>query len=236
MMSDLLSKNGLRLALIIGAGALLGACQQRQFVTNSFNPAQTGTEQFPINVERSEVKLTLVVPAGVHELTPAQKSEVSAFVSAYRRTAGGQIVVRAPSGTSNESSARNALVDIHSILEDHGIPRNTIRFVPYGNGSAGNPPVVLSYLGYKAVSAECRNWTRNLSVTAHNRVSPNFGCAFQGNIAAMVDDPRDLERDRAMDPASSERRHVVHGKYVKGEITGADDPNDNNGSVSEVGQ
>lgn len=236
MMSNVLKNRGVRLALVVVSGALLAACQHRQFTTSSFTPAPSGTSQYPISVERSEVKMTLEITPGMHELTPMQKSEVSAFITAYRRTAGGEIVVRAPSGTANESAARNAMVDIHTVLEDHGIPRNAVRFVPYGNGSAGSPPVILSYLGYKAVSSRCGNWTRNLSVTTHNRISPNFGCAAQRNLAAMVSDPRDLERARAMDPSSTERRDVVRDKYIKGEATETKDSGENGGTVSDIGQ
>ena len=236
MKSSVLSNRSFRFAMVMVSGVLISACQQHQFTTSSFTPAPSGTDQYPISVERSEVKINLDIAPGMHELTIGQKAEVSAFISAYRRTAGGQIVVRAPSGTANESSARNALVDIHSIVENHGIPRNAIRYVPYGNGSAGNPPVVLSYLGYRAVSADCGNWTTNLSMTSHNRIAPNFGCAAQRNLATMVADPRDLARARAMDPSSTERRDVVRGKYIKGEITGAEDPNEGDGNVSEIGQ
>ncbi|MBZ0218789.1 MAG: CpaD family pilus assembly protein [Fimbriimonadaceae bacterium] len=230
-----MSTRGPRFALVTASAILLAACQQERFVTNSFTPAPSATEQYPISVERSEVKLNLDIMPGMHELTPMQKSEVSAFVATYRRTAGGEIVVRAPSGTANESAARNALIDIHAVLENHGIPRNAIRYVPYANGSAGSPPVILSYLGFKAVASDCRNWSRNLSVTAHNRISPNLGCASQHNLAAQIADPRDLERVRAMDPSSSERRDVVNGKYIQGEPTAAKESTDNNGTVSDIG-
>jgi len=236
MMSLTLRNGNIRVAAVLTATLLLAACQHRQFTTSSFTPAQTGSSQYPISVERSEVRLKLDVDPGGQGLTGAQRNQVSAFVNNYRQSAGGQIVVRAPSGTTNESAARNALIDVHAVLDEHHIPRQAVRFVPYGNGSGGNPPVVLSYLGYKAVSASCGNWTTNLAVTAHNRVSPNFGCATQRNIAAMVADPRDLERPRIMDPSSSERRVVVRGKYIRGESTATEEANDDDGSVSEVGQ
>lgn len=236
MMKNVSSTKGSRFAMLVVSTVLLSACQHERFTTNSFTPAPSVTSQYPISVERSEVKLDLDIAPGMHELTAMQKSEVSAFVAAYRRTAGGEIVVRAPSGTRNESAARNALVDIHAIIEDHGIPRGAVRYVPYGNGSAGSPPVTLSYLGYRAVASSCGNWTRNLAVTAHNRVGPNFGCAAQRNLAAQIADPRDLERVHAMDPSSSERRDVVRGKYIEGEVTSAKDPNESNGTVSDIGQ
>ena len=236
MKSIRLPNKGMKVAALLAAAVALTACQHRQFTTSSFTPAPAGTSQYPISVERSEVRLNLDVDPGMQGLTAVQRSQVSAFINGYRRSAGGQIVVRAPSGTTNESAARNALLDVNSVLEENHIPRNAVRFMPYGNGSTGNPPIVLSYLGYKAVSSSCGNWTSNLSLTTHNRISPNFGCASQRNLAAMVEDPRDLQRPRAMDPSSAERRDVVRGKYVKGEPTATESSDDNQGSVSEVGQ
>lgn len=225
-----------RAALIVLAGLSLSACKSLNESYFTGSVAQTGTEQYPISVERSEVNLALEVAPGTQRLTSSQRAQVSAFIGQFRRSAGGQLNIKAPSGTMNEMAALNAVADIRIVLNEHRIPPGAVQFTPYGNGSAGDPPVVISYMGYRAVASDCSNWSQNLSVTRANRLSPNFACAYQHNIAAMVSDPRDFERARPMDPASTERRGVVRDKYIRGEITAAETNDSDQGTVSEIGQ
>ena len=47
---------------------------------------------------------------------------------------------------------------------------------------------------------------------------PDFGCANQHNLAAMVADPRDLDQSRRLDDApDAARRAAVIGHYERGE-------------------
>ncbi len=225
-----------RTAFVVFAGLALSACAGLSESNYTGSIAQTGTEQYPISVERGEVSLELEVAPGTQRLTTSQRAQVSTFISQFRRSAGGQLTIKAPSGTVNEMAALNAVADIRIVLAEHSIPQGAVRYQPYGNGSAGDPPVVISYLGYRAVASDCGNWSQNLSITRANRLSPNFACAYQRNIAAMVSDPRDFERARAMGPASTERRGVVRDKYIRGEITAADTNDSDQGTISEIGQ
>ena len=50
---------------------------------------------------------------------------------------------------------------------------------------------------------------------------PNFGCATQQNLAAMVANPADLLGPRSQTPRIGDRRDEHWSKYVKGESTGA---------------
>ncbi len=225
-----------RTAFVVFAGLALSACAAMRESNYTGSIAQTGTEQYPISVERGEVSLALDVAPGTQRLTTSQRAQVSTFISQYRRSAGGQLTVKAPSGTVNEMAALNAVADIRVVLAEHSIPQGAVRYTPYGNGSAGDPPVVISYLGYRAVASDCGNWSQNLAVTRDNRLSPNFACAYQYNIAAMVSDPRDFERARPMDPASTERRGVVRDKYIRGEVTAAETNDNDQGTISEIGQ
>lgn len=223
-------------AIIVLTGFALTACKSMNEMNYTGSPALTGTQQYPISVERGEVTLSLDVAPGMHRLSSSQRAQVSAFISQYRRSAGGQLQIKAPSGTMNEMAALNAVADIRNVLGEHNIPSGAVRFAPYGNGTAGDPPVIISYMGFRAVASDCGNWSENLAVTTRNRLSPNFGCAYQHNLAAMVADPRDFERARPLGPASTERRGVVRDKYIRGEITGADTNDSDQGTVSEIGQ
>ena len=67
----------------------------------------------------------------------------------------------------------------------------------------------------------CGDWSRNAGDTASNLPMPNFGCASQHNLAAMVTDPRDLVSPRAMGPSDAARREIVMQAYQAGKPTAA---------------
>jgi pilus assembly protein CpaD len=54
----------------------------------------------------------------------------------------------------------------------------------------------------------CPNWDSKLSINPTNSTSSNYGCAVNGNLAAMVADPNDLiqgARDTGHDPSAATR-------------------------------
>jgi pilus assembly protein CpaD len=63
---------------------------------------------------------------------------------------------------------------------------------------------------------------------------PNFGCATQHNLAAMVADPRDLVAPRRVDAADAQRRMTVLDKYRKGQTTPAEKTAAQSGTVADV--
>lgn len=81
-----------------------------------------------------------------------------------------------------------------------------------------------------------RRLERNLGYSPDNTMSPNFGCAYQRNLAAMIADPRDLLGPRAESMGDAERRATVLGKYRRGEPTQTTRSQDESGVVSNVGQ
>ncbi len=67
---------------------------------------------------------------------------------------------------------------------------------------------------------DCTNdWPSDWGDTWDNTPAPNFGCAVQKNMAAMLADPRDMVEPRPMDAPDAARRATVMGHYDKGEVT-----------------
>jgi translation elongation factor EF-Ts len=87
-----------------------------------------------------------------------------------------------------------------------------------------------------AVAAECgKDWSENLSFAPRNLSWPEFGCSSQHNLAAIVEDPRDLERPRTLDKPDALRRSDMLQKYRKGEPTFTKrTSNEDSGTVSDV--
>jgi pilus assembly protein CpaD len=95
--------------------------------------------------------------------------------------------------------------------------------------------VEIGYVGYVAHADPCSDWSKDLANTAANQSSPNFGCAVQHNIAAMVSDPRDLVQPRPLTDSDAGRRNTVIGNYQKGKVTAAEKSQDQSAKVSDVG-
>ncbi|HMN38706.1 MAG TPA: CpaD family pilus assembly protein [Hyphomicrobium sp.] len=185
-------------------------------------------ERHPIMVSKQPSTLSLHVPRGASGLSPSQRADVVDFASRYRASDAGnsRLVISAPGGSNNEVAAMNAVQDVRDLLMDAGFSENSIAVEAY-HGSGHEPPIRISYMRYVAEGPECgQDWSENLARNRSNFNYPDFGCANQHNLAAMVANPADLLGPRTEGPRSSERRDDVFGKYVKGKVTGADKSQD----------
>src|SRR5471032_2967957 len=139
----------------------------------------------PIQVAPAYHKLALPFSAPDAGLMPDDAAHFDAFVADYMQHGNGAISISAPAG--RDASA--AIAYFGERLANAGIPRERIMV---GTRDANDGRVELGYIGYRAVTASCGDWSTNAGYTASNRSSPNLGCAVQQNIAAQVADPRDL--------------------------------------------
>ena len=64
----------------------------------------------------------------------------------------------------------------------------------------------LTYIRSVAVTKECGDWSTDMADTSSNEPYPNFGCATQNNIAAMVVNPNDFVVPRPTTPALAATR------------------------------
>jgi pilus assembly protein CpaD len=69
-----------------------------------------------------------------------------------------------------------------------------------------------------------------------NRHYYNFGCATQRNLAAMIDNPADLEQPRSETAAYTPRRSAAFEKYRKGEPTAITYPEADKAKLSDTGK
>ncbi|MGE3872741.1 MAG: CpaD family pilus assembly lipoprotein [Parvibaculaceae bacterium] len=94
-------------------------------------------------------------------------------------------------------------------------------------------PIVVTKSG--AHVQGCGYWPEDLTKTSRNEQYENFGCAQQNNIAAMVANPRDLQRPRKQTPADATRRSKVFDNYRQGEATAAAEEERQKVLISNVG-
>lgn len=94
-------------------------------------------------------------------------------------------------------------------------------------------PIVVTKSG--AHVQGCGYWPEDLTKTSRNEQYANFGCAQQNNIAAMVANPKDLQRPRKQTPADATRRSKVFDNYRQGEATAAAEEERQKVLISNVG-
>lgn len=221
------SKNsrGASLAIVAVVTAGLAGCKGLDEGSQVAGWALVDPQQrHPILVSQQPAHLKLHVPRGSHGLSPSQRAEVVEFAGRYRASDSGnsRLVIAAPSGSPNEVAAMNAVDDIRGLLLDSGFSDAGIAVEAFHDEGDNEPAVRISYMRYVAEGPQCgHDWSQNLAYNPNNVGHPNYGCAGQRNLAAMVANPADLLGPRTMGDRYSERRDAVYDKYVKGETTGA---------------
>ena len=100
----------------------------------------------------------------------------------------------------------------------------------------------LNYPRISAVAGPCGLWPEDLGPSIKNKSyfdnKPyyNFGCAYQRNMAAMVDNPSDLVQPRPETPAYTARRTEAFEKYRKGTSTTTIYPEADKAKLSDTGK
>jgi pilus assembly protein CpaD len=210
----------LAMLAVLLLAAPLGGClsQGPRFQAAPFTLANPN-ERWPIQVKPGEATLDLVVNRGASGLTQVQQSQLRAFLWDYRNQRAERLMVSAPSGGANETAAMHAFNDVRSTMRQAGIDPNTVALEPYFANGDPSAPLRLSYLRIVAKAPDCPDWSENVAADPQNMPWPNMGCATQRNLAMSVADPNDLVEPRGETPRPGERRDVVWGKYVNGQVT-----------------
>jgi pilus assembly protein CpaD len=207
------------------AGLALAACA---VTPNGAEDGLSVEQRFPITVEPHMEMVRLPFNAARGGLDQAGAADLERFARDYIDNGSGALAIDA--SRRNPDAAR-AVADRLASL---GVPRDRIMIGNPDNADSGDD-VRLSYIRYQAHAEACGDWSTNLGYTSANKISPNFGCATQHNLAAMVADPRDLVSPKPLGPDDARRRLTVLEKYRKGETTVTTKAAEQSGSISQVG-
>jgi pilus assembly protein CpaD len=201
---------------------LVAACA---YPVNGPDSAPPVEKRFPITVEPRMQTLRVGVDSG--GLDPASMADLQRFARDYLRNGSGLVRVSAPRRIPQAANT------VAAQMADFGVPRNRI---VTGVDDVATPAdeVRVSYVGYVASAEPCGDWSSNVGYTAANAPTPNFGCATQHNLAAMVADPRDLVTPKPLGPEDAQRRLTILDKYRKGESTVATKAAEQSGVVSSA--
>lgn len=227
----MLARNGAAKVIILACAALaLAGCKREDQGTQVAGWSLVDPEQrHPIMVSQEPAHLNVHVARGSQGLTPQQRAEVVEFAGKYRASDAGnsRLVISVPSGSPNEVAAVSASEDVRELLVAAGFPDSAVSVEAYHDESGAQPPMRIAYMRYVAKGPECgHDWSENLSNNARNVGHPNFGCAGQHNLAAMVANPADLLGPRTMGDRYSDRRDQVMENWTKGKVTGSEKSED----------
>ncbi|MFN0190941.1 MAG: CpaD family pilus assembly protein [Aestuariivirga sp.] len=194
-------------ALVLLMAGGLAACSTDDLAMDDadYSPSMP-SERFPITVAKGPVKMDVASHKG--GLSPDQANSVVNFARQASSNQFSAITVSRPSGGGRGSQVAHAITEL---LMNQGIPPGAIVQRTYPGPASG--PVNVSYIRAYAKTKECGDWSENLADTGRNDHYPNFGCAQQHNIAAMVSDPMDFEVPSGMGNVPARRRVKVMTDY-----------------------
>ena len=139
--------------------------------------------------------LDLPVGAGDRGMTRSQRVSLDGFLDGYDRSAAPVLTITVPAGSGNELAAADAASDIRQSLRCPRHPlRTRIVMASYQAPSVDvSAPVRVSYHGDAGADQQMRALARRpAETTSKTSTTPNFGCSYQNNLAAQIDNPADL--------------------------------------------
>lgn len=191
----------------------------------------------PITVEAQTAEMEIMVNPQSVALLRVDETRLRAFASAYRTRGHGPMTAYVPSDSPNAIAAIQVMADVHNVLSSEGLHPDAVQSRPYN--PAQNPewsPIVLTFTRYDASASPCGDFSESYTARFNTNPTPNWGCATQNNLAAMVSEPADLVRPRTMSPAYADRRSTVLQTYREGENTSSQRSTDESGTVSDVSE
>lgn len=189
------------LARTVAALALLLAAPGCAAFFNGDREATSVPERHPITVDQQTASMSIPIDPSRYGLSRDQLRAIDGFVTEFRTRGHGPITVTAPSGLENDIDGQQTAADVRDALAAFGIDYRDMQGATYRTTSPQSS-VILTFTRYVAAGPVCGVFTGEASERLRNRPAPNFGCADQQNLAAMVADPRDLTVAQPSAPAN----------------------------------
>jgi pilus assembly protein CpaD len=230
------------LSALVGLSGALGACTTSGEVVTASVPEDYRLRH-PIAIQEADRSVVIFVGHARGGLSASQRADVTGLAQIWVREGTGAIVADVPVDTPNARAAANSFREIQALLAAGGVPRRGITLRHYHPDDPRTFAAIrLSYPRIAAVAGPCGLWPADLgpSITNNdyfeNKSYYNFGCAYQRNMAAMIDNPADLEQPRPETSAYTARRTAAFEKYRKGDPTATSYPENERAKLSDTGK
>jgi len=230
--------------VLVGLAVVLGACAHHEDVTSSIASIPDDYRQrHPIAIQEADRSVVIFVGHGRGGLSASERSDVVGLAQNWLHEGTGSIVADVPVKTSNAAAAADAFREINALLVASGVPSRGIIIHRYHPDDPRQMATIrLNYPKMMAVAGPCGLWPEDLGPSIkdksylENKSYYNFGCAYQRNMAAMIDNPSDLVQPRSETPAYTVRRTEAFEKYRKGTPTATTYPDGEKAKLSDTGK
>src|SRR6187399_1300579 len=231
------------LGALLGLSAVLGGCnlQSTEIVTGGVSDDYR--HRHPIAVTEADRSIVVFVGHARGGLSGPQRTDVMGLAQSWVREGTGAVVADVPTDTANARAAAASFREIKSVLMAGGVPSRAITLRHYRPDDPRTLPTIrLSYPKITAVAGPCGLWPQDLGPNidnvaySENRPYHDFGCSTQRNLAAMIDNPADLEQPRPESPAYTSRRNIAFDKYRRGVATSTTYPDAEKAKLSDTGK
>ncbi|MGB8604519.1 CpaD family pilus assembly protein [Bradyrhizobium sp.] len=227
---------------LIGLAVVLGACTHTDEVLTASIPDDYRLRH-PIAIQESDRSLVVFVGHGRGGLSASQRADVIGLAQTWLREGTGAISTDLPVNTPNARAAADSFREIQALLVSAGVPARGITVRHYRPEDPRQMATIrLNYPRISAVAGPCGLWPDDLGLSIKNKgyfqntSYYNFGCAYQRNMAAMVDTPSDLVQPRAETPSYTTRRNAAFEKYRKGTTSTTSYPEADKAKLSDTGK
>ena len=231
------------LGALAGLSVALGACTYTGAEVVTASVPNDYRLRHPIAVEEADRSIVIFVGRARGGLSAPQRADVIGLARTWVREGTDAIVVDVPVDTPNARAAAISFQEIRSLLTAGGVPPRGVKLHQYHPDDPRTLATIrLSYPRIAAVAGLCGLWPEDLGSSVlnggynENRPYHNFGCANQRNLAAMIDNPADLEQPRPETPAYTARRTAGFEKYRKGDSSTTTYPEAEKAKLSDTGR
>jgi len=237
-------KRALRIAgALVGLSVVLGACTHTDEAVTTASIPDDYRLRHPIAIQEADRSVVIFVGRARGGLSAEQRADVMGLAQTWLHEGTGAIVADVPTGTPNARAAESAFREAQAMLSAAGVPPNGVTVHHYHpNNPRQLATVRLSYPRISATAGPCGLWPEDLGPSIkdrgyiENKPYYNFGCAYQRNMAAMVEQPSDLLQPRPETPAYTARRTEGFDKYRKGTSTSTIYPEAEKAKLSDTGK
>jgi len=232
-----------RLSALVGLSIALGACTYTGTEVVTASVPDDYRLRHPIVIEEANRSVAIFVGQARGGLSASQRADVIGLARTWVSEGTGAIVADVPVDTPNARAAASAYREARGLLAAGGVPARAVVLRHYHPDDPRTLATIrLSYPRIAAVAGPCGTWPEDLGPSTldsgyfENKSYANFGCAYQRNMAAMIDNPSDLVQPRPETPAYTARRTEGFDKYRKGTTTATDYPESDKAKFSDTGR
>ena len=227
---------------LVGLALALGACTHTDDALTASVPDDYRLRH-PIVVQEADRSVVIFIGHARGGLSASQRADVMGLAQTWLAEGTGAITADVPIDTPNAKAAADSFREIQAMLSAAGVPPRGIVVHQYHPEDPRQMAAIrLNYPKISAVAGPCGLWPEDLGSSIknksyfENKSYYNFGCAYQRNMAAMVDNPADLVQPRSETPPYTVRRSEAFEKYRKGQPTTTTYPEAEKAKLSDTGK